>query len=85
MTLRRADVGTTVSARRDGGSPVLWSVALGCLLAFASGTLWRPAGSDGLYDLVLYNGVYLACAGPRRRARQGRQGPAQAVAVRAWG
>ena len=55
--------------RATRGTRLLWAVALGCLLVFGSGALWRPAGAGAAYDVVLYNGVFLCAAGLCWQAR----------------
>ena len=43
----------------DRRTRALWAAALCCLLLSGSGALWRPPGTALLYDLVLYNAVFV--------------------------
>ena len=78
-----------MAARRTtGGTRLLWAGVLGCLLVFASGALWRPAGGDVTYDVVLYNGVFLCAAAVCWRGRgsaTGRRALAAALVLNVVG
>ena len=60
--------------RDDRGTRRLWCAVLACLLLSISGAVWRPSGSALLYDLALYNAVFLLGAVLCWRGRDGGAG-----------
>ena len=77
-----------MGALRSVRTRLLWAGVLACLAVFATGALWRPPGAAWVYDLGLYNGVFLCGAAVlwrTRRTGSGRRALAAALVVNVAG